>query len=363
MDGSELMWTGAIEEIARLAEAREDGPDADADAELDVLRRLGLLAAPIAPEGRGYRYAFPAERSLPALAGLGGADLSVGRLFEGHINVLQLVALFGTEAQQARVRGAVEGGALLGVWGADGSPPFTVESVGNDRLRLGGAKRFASGLGAVSLALVPYSDAENRLCLLLLGVDDIARMEPESWRMRGMRASRSGTFRFEGIEVSTDCIVGQPNDYRREPFFMGGIWRCAAVQLGAIERLVSGFVKELHALNRLDHPLQSARVGEAILAARDARLQVEAAVQAVEGGADADLAASLAVFSRLRVESAGLTVIQLVERGLGLAAFAEAHPLARPIRDLSTYLRQANPDAVLLEHARRLAARLPEIFR
>jgi alkylation response protein AidB-like acyl-CoA dehydrogenase len=165
------------------------------------------------------------------------------------------------------------------------------------------------------------------------------------------------------MEIEADSIVGEPNDYRREPFFMGGIWRCAAVQLGAIERLVSGFVAELRAMDRLDHPLQSARVGEAILAARDARLQVEAAVAAVEGDRDPNLAASLAVFARLRVESAGLAVIQLVERGLGLAAFGEAHPLARPIRDLSTYLRQANPDAVLLEHARKLAARLPEIFR
>jgi hypothetical protein len=32
-------------------------------------------------------------------------------------------------------------------------------------------------------------------------------------------------------------------------------------------------------------------------------------------------------------------------------------------RDLSVYLRQANPDHLLLDHTRQLMARLPEIFR
>lgn len=353
----------AIAEITTLATERPDGLEADLSPELDVLRRYGCLTAPMRPQAQGFDYSYPAKRALPFFVALGGADLSLGRLFEGHANALQLVSLFGRPEQKALVRSRVEAGALLGIWGADASPPFAVERLEGGRLRLRGAKRFASGLGSVSLALVPLTDSEGRLCLLLLDVDDPSRMDLESWHMRGMRGSRSGTYRFEGLEVSDSVFLGEPDDYRREPFFMGGIWRCAAVQLGAIERIVSGFAGELRAMNRLDHPLQSARIGEAIMAARDARLQVEAAARAVEGAEEAELAASLAVFARLRVEQAGLSVIQLAERGLGLAAFTESHPLARPIRDLSTYLRQANPDAVLVEHARRLAARLPEVFR
>ncbi|WP_210168873.1 acyl-CoA dehydrogenase family protein [Aureimonas sp. D3] len=353
----------ALAEITPLAAARADGHEADLTAELEALRRHGCLAAPMRPEGSGFAYAYPAARSLPFFVALGSADLSLGRLFEGHANALQLVSLFGRADQKAMVRARVEHGALLGVWGADGSPPFAVEPIEGDRLRLTGAKRYASGLGWVSLALVPVTEADGRLQLLLIDVDEPSRLDFSSWNMRGMRASRSGTFRFDGMEISVSARLGGPDDYRREPFFMGGIWRCAAVQLGAVERIVRGLADGLRETGRLDHPLQSARVGEAILAARDARLQVEAAARAVEGGEEAELAASLAVFARLRVESAGLAVIPLAERGLGLSAFAEDHPLARSIRDLSTYLRQANPDAALLDHARRLAARLPEIFR
>ncbi|WP_427024325.1 acyl-CoA dehydrogenase family protein [Aureimonas ureilytica] len=353
----------ALGEIEELAAARADGHEADPTDELDALRRHGCLAAPLRPDGAGFAYHYPARRALPVFVALGGADLSLGRLFEGHANALQLVSLFGRADQKAIVRARVEAGALMGVWGADGRPPFTAQPTEDGTLRLAGSKRYASGLGAVSLALVPLTDAKGRLCLFLVDVDDPDRLDFSSWHMRGMRASRSGTFRFDGMEIPAGAALGAPDDYRREPFFMGGIWRCAAVQLGAIERIVRGLVEGLRETGRLDHPLQSARVGEAILAARDARLQVEAAARAVEGGEEAELAASLAVFARLRVESAGLAVIALAERGLGLSAFAEDHPLARPIRDLSTYLRQANPDAALLDHARRLSARLPEIFR
>ena len=44
-------------------------------------------------------------------------------------------------------------------------------------------------------------------------------------------------------------------------------------------------------------------------------------------------------------------MIGLTERSLGLSAFLRPDPLDRVIRDLSTYLRQPFPDAVLDEAA------------
>ncbi|MBB3950354.1 acyl-CoA dehydrogenase family protein [Aureimonas jatrophae] len=354
--------TSRIDEAAqRIASAArvEDAPEAG----VAVLREAGLLHLAAEETADGYRYELPWRLALRLLARIGGADLSLGRLLEGHLNALQLVALYADAAQKQRVLAAVRAGTLLGVWGADTEPRFAVSGAGE--LRLTGAKRYASGLGLVGLALVPYEDEARVSHLLLVPVDDPARQDAGAWHMSGMRASRSGTYRFEDLRVDeTAARVGRPGDYRREPFFVGGIWRCAAAQLGAVERLVEILVAELTASDRLQHPLQSARVGQAIMAARDARLNVEAAAEAVETGSlDAELAVSLAALSRLRVETAGLEVMQLVERGLGLSSFHADHPAERVMRDLAVYLRQANPDALLLDQARRLSRRLPDLFR
>ncbi|MDT8871753.1 hypothetical protein RAA17_13195 [Komagataeibacter rhaeticus] len=55
--------------------------------------------------------------------------------------------------------------------------------------------------------------------------------------------------------------------------------------------------------------------------------------------------------ARLAVERAGLEVIGLVQRGLGLAAFVRTNPAERLLRDLATYLRQPAPDETLCEAA------------
>ncbi|WP_062012759.1 acyl-CoA dehydrogenase family protein [Aureimonas sp. AU4] len=352
-----------IDEAARRIAALprvEDAPEAG----LAVLREAGLLDVAARETAEGYRYDPPWRTVLRLLARIGGADLSLGRLLEGHLNALQLVALYGSEAQKRHVLASVRAGTLLGVWGADTEPRFAVSGADSGELRLSGAKRYASGLGLVGLALVPYEDEARVSHLLLLPVDDPERQDGAPWRMGGMRGSRSGTFRFEGLTIDESAArVGAPGDYRREPFFVGGIWRCAAAQLGAVERLVEILAAELTASERLQHPLQSARVGEAIMAARDARLNVEAAAEAVEtASVDAELAVSFAALARLRVEKAALDVIELVQRGLGLPAFHEDHAAERIMRDLAVYLRQANPDALLLDQARRLSRRLPDLL-
>ncbi|WP_062209803.1 acyl-CoA dehydrogenase family protein [Aureimonas sp. AU12] len=357
----------AIAALAERSLTRADPHPGEGDdgiaQEIVALARAGILKLPIRRHDAGYAYDLPYRRALPLLVGLGGADLSLGRLVEGHLNALQLVALYGDPDQQRRTADAVEAGVLMGVWGADGTPPFAPEVREDSEIRLHGSKRYCSGLGLLSLALVPYTAEDRTLRLLLVDVADPARSDASAWRMRGMRASRSGAFDFEGLHLPPGAEVGAPDDYRREPFFVGGIWRCAAAQLGAVERIVQLSVETLQASGRAEHPLQLARIGEAILAARDARLQVEAAAAAVESDGDPKLATSLAAFSRLRVEAAGMLVIALAERAIGLALFADGHPLERMTRDLSVYLRQANPDHLLLDHTRQLMARLPEIFR
>lgn len=343
------------------ASDREDMRTADG---LRVLANEGLLAAPLRLDGAGApEYAVPAHVALRVLTRLGGLDLSLGRLYEGHLNALQVISLYGSDRQRAALARDVRSRVLYGVWGADGTPSFCAEREGDAAYRLGGKKRYASGIGLVGTALVPYARDDAGMRMIVVPVDDPERMDRSTWSMRGMIGSRSGTYDFDGLVVGSDSVLGKPGDYQIEPYFVGGIWRCAAVQLGAIERLTSLMIKGLKSANRFEHPLQLARVGKAILASRTARLWIEDAALKVEAARtppEIERAVSLSAYARLQTEAAGMTVIDLVECGIGLQSFSTSHPVEQLSRDLAVYLRQANPDAVLLEHARVLAAQMPD---
>ena len=339
---------GEVEETERTAQG------------VDALRAAGLLRAPLCsrPDGE-IGYALPASVAIAVLSRLGGADLSLARLYEGHLNALQLIVLHGNAIQRRALDEATRAGALYGVWGADGFPGFSANAQPDGSLALSGTKRYASGLGLVTKALVPFMAGPDGMRMVLVGADEPKRYDLAVWTMRGMAGSRSGTYDFESLIVEADSEIGMAGDYQKEPHFVGGIWRCAAAQLGAIERLVTLLVEGLKASNRFDHPLQTARVGEAIMTARTARLWIEDAARRVERATtpeEISRAVSLAAYARLQTEAAGMTVIDLVERGIGLSSFARKHPAEARGRDLAVYLRQANPDAMLLEHARVLAS-------
>jgi hypothetical protein len=51
--------------------------------------------------------------------------------------------------------------------------------------------------------------------------------------------------------------------------------------------------------------------------------------------------------ARLAVERAGLDLMELVHRSVGLQSFIRPNPIERVSRDLATYLRQPGPDRAL----------------
>ena len=62
--------------------------------------------------------------------------------------------------------------------------------------------------------------------------------------------------------------------------------------------------------------------------------------------------------ARIAVEHACLDALRLAQRSVGFGAFLTTNPLERLMRDLSTYLRQPAPDAVLTEAAQHGLSRL-----
>jgi alkylation response protein AidB-like acyl-CoA dehydrogenase len=87
-------------------------------------RHAGLAISPFPKEfgGAGLWDAGRYNDLCAILRLLGSADLSVARLFEGHVNAVSLVARYGDRAQLESLSERVREGSLSAVWGAAGTP-------------------------------------------------------------------------------------------------------------------------------------------------------------------------------------------------------------------------------------------------
>ena len=281
-------------------------------------------------------------RLVETLAAIGAANLSSGRLFEGHVNAVKLVALYAGEAQAGNWLSAAGGDALFGVWGAEGKVPVRLSEG-----RLSGQKLFASGADILDHAIVTARDDAGEVQLVIL---DRARLEgrlfPGEWSVSGMKATASGRVDLEGIAVGPEDLLGGPGDFLREPHFQGGVWRYAAVQMGAMRAMTRSTAAQLRERNQIDAPLQAERLRRMVASCETARLWVMQAAAATERRDARPEDAGPAMLARLTVEREAVVLMQEMDAALGAASFATGHPVERHRRDLQFYLRQANPDGL-----------------
>lgn len=353
----ETVLLEAAKEVAEFASslaARRDEEYSFPDAEVSALHRVGLLLAPFPRRlgGENLARGDRAAQVLPAiLRQLGGGSLSLGRLYEGHINAAALVMRYGSADQMGEASKEAARGALLGVWNTDDAEGLRLapEDAG---WRLKGKKALCSGAGFINRPLVTARDERERIFMVMPRLAGRDRADLALWKPQGMRASATGTVDFSEIQVSADDIIGKEGDYHRQPAFSGGAWRFAAVQLGAMEKLFDLLRQHLVRTKRGSDPHQSARVGEAAIAVETARLWVERAAHKAEiHAADADATVAYVNLARLVVERAGLDLLELAHRSIGLASFMQANPIERISRDLATYFRQPAPDRALTNAA------------
>jgi len=351
--------------MARIAE-RADEAEQDPKGlrrEMTALADAGLLAACLPTDWGGAGLATSsrvADETFDLLRRLGRANLSVGRLFEGHVNAVKLIALYAAPAWKQRVFEAVRAGALLGVWGADGARPLRFEHIG-DHIRLHGEKGFASGLGLVRFAIVTMrqcgSDAGPPQ-LAVVDVANLARQDPAAWTAVGMRATNSGRFDFSGSVIESRQRMGRPGDYEREPHFEGGTWRYCALHVGGAEALLDMWRGSKAARGRLDDPFQIARFARGVALCRAMGSVLRATAHSVEAAAafepaDIDVTVADALLARQFTEDCCVEILALAEKSLGTAAHMSGS-IERTRRDLSLFIRQAALDAKLLKAGRTL---------
>lgn len=308
-----------IARAARLvAKAPCDGPDGPSGSTLaDALKQGGLLGASLS-----------VEQLFEALIAIGRASLSAGRIFEGHVNAAKLLDLYGPGNGRD---------GLLGIWGADGPDPVRIEGG-----VLRGHKLFASGADVLDHVIIT-ARMDDGLQLLLFSRSQLeGRLFPEEWQVSGMKATASGRCDLDGLPVAEAARIGHPDDYLKEPYFQGGVWRYAAVQLGAMRSLAAITAGQLQKRQQDAAPLQAMRLRRMVTACETARLWIWQAAQRVEGPDATPHDAEASILARLLTAEEAVALMNAMDQALGATSFATSHPADRIRRDLSFYIRQAN---------------------
>jgi alkylation response protein AidB-like acyl-CoA dehydrogenase/SAM-dependent methyltransferase len=343
-----------------LAARPNPGLTTGAEADLERFAKIGLLTAPLPKAFGGLELGIQRGTHtalLRLLAIVGGADLALGRLFEGHVNGILLVNRYGTAGQMEQLAEDVCCGEVSGVWNTGGATPMGLKKLGQG-FRLEGIKTFATGSAFVKRPIVTAE--------LLDGVEPMGwqmtlpRMELLSpsldrsfWQPLGMERSESFQIDFTDCLIAGDDLIGGPGDFYRDPMFYGGTIRFAAVQAGGILRLHAMLAAWLDERGRGEDPYQAARLGEVAIAAQAAVLWIERAGAVAdecfysEEKCRIERMHECADMTRTAILQLATRVIQLVTEGVGAHGLLQPFHFERVLRDLIMYLRQPAPDQVV----------------
>jgi len=330
--------------------------------EFHQIAAAGLLAAPLDAALGGLGLGIESSVThdlLQLLKTIGRGNLAIGRIYEGHVNALQLIQTFGTPAQiEAYAADARDRQKIFGVWNAEAKDGVKIIPLADGRYRLEGCKTFASGSGYVDRPFVNGTLPNGHWQMCIVPMDEVATVsDPAWWQPSGMRATASYKVDFSGVELAASALIGQPDDYYRQPWLTAGVVRFAAVQLGGAEALFDETRQFLHSLGRTQDPYQEERLGKMAIAIESGNLWLRGAADLIveyapmfAGSPMVDHAESQKLVAytnmvRSAIEQSCMDVMQLCERSVGTRGLLPPTPIERIIRDLTLYLRQPAFDA------------------
>jgi alkylation response protein AidB-like acyl-CoA dehydrogenase len=337
--------------------------------EFELISDAGLLTAPLRPELGGLGLGIDAQLThdlLVLLKRLGYGNLAVGRIYEGHVNALQLIQTFGTPDQIATYAEAVRDRQIcFGVWNAEAADGVQIIPLDYGPYQLQGAKTFCSGAGYVDRPFVNGALPDGRWQMCIVPMDDVATLsDPSWWQPSGMRATASYKVDFSGVELDANALIGQPDDYHRQPWLTAGVIRFAAVQLGAAEALFDLTRRYLQDLNRTDNLSQQERLGRMAIALETGNLWLQGAADQVAAyspmfagdptlpNPHVDQLVAYCNMVRTAIEQICMDMMQLCQRCVGTRGLLPPHSIERIIRDLTLYLRQPAYDAAIIDAGR-----------
>lgn len=341
-----------------------DNNGAFPESEFKRIAKAGLLAAPLQPELGGWGAGIDANvtyESLMLLKQMGRGNLAVGRVYEGHVNALQLIQTFGSREQIARYAcDARDRHKIFGVWNAEASDGVKIIPLDNGKYRLEGSKTFCSGSGYVERPFVNGTLPDGSWQMCIVPMDEVTTVsDPSWWQPSGMRATASYKVDFSGVELEESSLIAKPGDYFRQPWLSAGVVRFAAVQLGGAQALFDLTRQYLQKMEYTNDPYQKERLGRMAIAIESGHLWLRGAADMVAAYApifggypsvnnpQADQLVAYANMVRTTIEQICIDTMQICERCIGTRGLLPPHPMERIIRDLTLYLRQPAFDAAL----------------
>lgn len=174
--------------------------------EFKLIAEGGILAIPLMREFGGLGLGIDASLThelLIILKKIGWGNLAVGRIFEGHINALQLVQTFGTLEQiEHYAQAARDEHKIFGVWNAEAGDGVQIIPLSSGHYQLQGSKTFCSGSGYVERPFVNGRLPDGGWQMCIVPMEDVTTVsDPNWWQPSGMRATASYKVDFSGVEV------------------------------------------------------------------------------------------------------------------------------------------------------------------
>jgi len=315
---------------------------------LDRLRDHGVLTANIPQDYNGWGWGESSHNAelLELLRYVGSHDLSLGRVFEGHVNALLLINNFGSEHQKAHYFAEALEGKLFGIWNSELPSEALKFAPHNQGYLLEGAKIFCSGANNVVRPIVT-AQGEDGNQMIILHLDDYNLIEDyKFWQPFGMKASVSCRFNLEGQSFSENQLLGNSYDYVQEPDFSGGAARFAAVQLGGAHAAVKATIAHLKKLQRTEASEQITRVAKLTVLLETGDLWLKQAGAALDNRSnDSAFCVHYSNMFRSVIRDICEEVLKTCEMSVGLQGMMKPHDLERIHRDLTVYLKQPGPDS------------------
>jgi alkylation response protein AidB-like acyl-CoA dehydrogenase len=360
------------EALARIsARARElDAAPRLPEENLADLRAAGMLQLP------ADRSAVSLPREIELVRALAGVDASTARIFDGHLNGVERLALSAPpELREAELEGVANGELLLGVWGADPAPgegePAQVARARDGALVLRGVKTFCSGAGGVQRALVvaTMNDAaaptttgdgvpataarRGARCLAYVDTSAGVKIDRGWYRASGLRASESHRVEFASAPVL--ALLGGENELLRQPWFARDGVRTAATWAGIADGIYGAAASALGEREPDEHQLRA--LGKLRVARATIDRWLEHAGSQLDDR-DVKDPAGLATECRAAIVGACRTIADEAAQACGSRSLIAGDALDRGRRDLDLFLLQHRLDPQLEKLGRAtLAAR------
>jgi alkylation response protein AidB-like acyl-CoA dehydrogenase len=297
----------------------------------------------------------PALEELTLVRRVARADSSVGRIFDGHVNAVERLAVQGPDDVRASELASIRAGKLrAGVWGGDpvpgeGPPAAVVQTSDGEVLR--GVKTFCSGAGGLHRALVLARDPDgNPPAAVWIDLTDQRRIEiDESWyRSRGLRASVSHRVVFHDAPILAH--FGGPGSLAEQPWFARDALRTAASWAGMADTAAESALDTL-AERPEPGPLEGLAAGRIMTSRRAIDVWLEAAARLMDEATGPnesnDALAVISVQARVAMTAECATLLDAAARACGSRPFARGEALDRARRDLEVFLLQHRLDPIL----------------